>query len=45
MNRGLKPSIHINVLAGAGGLEPPTTGFGDRRSTKLSYAPKLVPLG
>ena len=26
-------------LAGAEGLEPPTAGFGDRCSTKLSYAP------
>ena len=26
-------------LAGAEGLEPPTSGFGDHRSTKLSYTP------
>src|SRR5437016_1843936 len=29
----------VKVLAGAEGLEPPTAGFGDRCSTKLSYAP------
>ena len=27
------------IVAGAEGLEPPTAGFGDRCSTKLSYAP------
>ena len=27
------------LLAGAEGLEPPTAGFGDRCSTRLSYAP------
>ncbi len=28
-------------LAGVGGLEPPTGGFGDRCSTRLSYTPIL----
>ena len=27
------------ALAGVEGLEPPTSGFGDHRSTKLSYTP------
>ena len=29
----------INKLAGQEGLEPPTCGFGDRRSTTWSYWP------
>lgn len=29
----------INKLAGQEGLEPPTCGFGDRRSTNWSYWP------
>ena len=32
----------INKLAGQEGLEPPTCGFGDRRSTNWSYWPMLV---
>jgi hypothetical protein len=30
------------VLAGQEGLEPPTTGFGDRDSSQLSYCPVMV---
>ena len=32
----------INKLAGQEGLEPPTCGFGDRRSTNWSYWPISV---
>src|SRR5229473_8652443 len=31
------------ALAGQEGLEPPTTGFGDRDSGQLSYCPLLTP--
>ena len=31
-----------DAVAGAAGFEPATLGFGDRCSTKLSYAPALV---
>ena len=32
-------------LAGVGGLEPPTCGFGDRCSSQLSYTPALPTTG
>src|ERR1700722_15527035 len=33
------------ALAGQEGLEPPTTGFGDRDSSQLSYCPLLITRG
>lgn len=34
-------SIHLKKIevAGEEGLEPPTVGFGDRRSTSWNYSP------
>ena len=29
-------------MAGAEGIEPPTAGFGDQNSTKLSYTPTII---
>src|SRR5918995_1468571 len=37
--RPLHLPVHRLLLAGAEGLDPPTAGFGDRCSTRLSYAP------
>src|SRR2546423_8756117 len=46
LGRGLLPlhhplglSVHASPFAGPEGLEPPTAGFGDRCSTKLSNGP------
>jgi hypothetical protein len=39
-NRAILPNIFLllfSFLAGQEGFEPPTSGFGDRRSTSWSY--------
>ena len=34
----------LGILAGAGGFEPPTTGFGDQRSDQTELRSCVVPL-
>ncbi len=36
--------MQLTKVAGVGGFEPPTGGFGDRCSPKLSYTPTLIPI-
>jgi hypothetical protein len=39
MIAGQVPHVVARELAGVEGLEPPASGFGDRRSSQLSYTP------
>ena len=40
LSLGFAPPEPPRALAGVEGLEPPTRGFGDRCSPKLSYTPR-----
>src|SRR5438309_11588378 len=40
LNSRFTSRLSLLLSAGPGGLEPPTPGFGDRCSAKLSYGPK-----
>jgi hypothetical protein len=37
---GARPEV-CHAVAGVEGLEPPASGFGDRRSSQLSYTPTV----
>ncbi len=41
LHRALYRTLHARPrhVAGVEGLEPPASGFGDRRSSQLSYTP------